>query len=177
MKKNSKTNKKYNKKMFVIIISFIIIVVFIMLLVHSKNDNKDLENVNYFDTLSPEQKSVISGNLDNLENVYLDTDGMKVNNSYNLFKEIALENGIKIDNILLFASNGSSTLLMNASNKTNKVSSKFKLRVTLLDENKNVIYSFEKQVSQILSNSKIVIEEIVEKDISNAYDIEVKIIK
>ena len=109
--------------------------------------------------------------------IVFDNSGTKLNMSNGINKTIKLNDNILVDNILLFASEGKSVVSFNVNNTSNSIYSKSKLQIKLLDDENSVVYSCQKEVPQILSNSKVTIEEIVEKDISNASSIEIEFVK
>lgn len=175
----NKSQKKYVNKRLMLISILVLLIIFIIFVIVKITNGKNVDNdtQNYFDTLSPEEKSAISGNNEDSKNVFFDNSGTKINTSNGINKTIKLDNDIFVDNILLFANDGKSVVSFNINNTSNSIYSSTKIEVRLLDEDGNLMHSFKKDVPQVLSNSKIILEDIVEEDISNASSIDIKFIK
>ena len=173
----SQKNKMNKKIVFLALLLVLVAVVVIVIINFNSRKNVTNSDENYFDSLSPEEKSTISGNSEDSKNVVFDNSGTKLNTSNGINKTIKLNDNILVDNILLFASEGKSVVSFNVNNTSNSIYSKSKLQIKLLDDENSVVYSCRKEVPQILSNSKVTIEVIVEKDISNASSIEIEFVK
>ncbi len=166
---------KKNIKICIAIALIIVVIVVLALIFNKKNKDDELEKPSYIDTLTPEEKSLVKGNNANLDNVILTDSGDKVNVNPNINKEIELTDSIVVDKMQLMCSNKRTAFHANINNISNSIVKKFTVKVDFLDENNNVIHSFEKEVPVITSNSKYILEYIVDQDISNAYDVNIKI--
>ena len=147
----SQKNKMNKKIVFLALLLVLVAVVVIVIINFNSRKNVTNSDENYFDSLSPEEKSAISGNSEDSKNVVFDNSGTKLNMSNGINKTIKLNDNILVDNILLFASEGKSVVSFNVNNTSNSIYSKSKLQIKLLDDENSVVYSCQKDTDHCVA--------------------------
>lgn len=168
------SKKKEEIRIKKIYVTGIILVVLILIIVILFKFTRKGTDVSYFDTLTPQEKSLVEGNDANLENTVLDKSGNKINTSDKIKEEKIIDQNLKMENVVLTCSKGKSTMQAVIKNESDFVVSSSMLKLEFYDNDGKLIFSDTTKIPAIASKSKYNFEYIVKKDISNSYYVEIK---
>lgn len=178
---NKKVDMKKRDRMFSIIICAVIVIAIIVCIVFAfggKSDNKD-NNVNNSSTNqdgnSEQQDEIIEidGQIDytNNENVKINNN-VKENNSQALLKEKDFE-GMKVKDIKLTASEGTTKFLANVENTSSTDFAAQRVVIVFKNKDGSEFDRLDTYLGDIKVGEKAEIDATTTSDLSNAYDFEV----
>lgn len=164
------SKKQIKKKKIRIPIFLIIIILIIGIVIGINQINKeDKENENQIQNEVTEKKE------DKIKEKYIQLleDGSKLNISEKLRKNKKID-GLVLKDIQLTYKNGVTTLLTNVENTSKEKSKQKVVEVTLVDENKEKIYTLQGIIEEVEAGGTKQLNCSITADFANAYDFTIK---
>ena len=166
---SKKVNKKKKIRMPIFLIIIILIIGIVIGINQIKKQDKENENENQI------QNTIMENEEDEIKEKYVQLleDGSKLNISEKLRKNKKID-GLVLKDIQLTYKNGVTTLLTNVENTSNKKSEQKVVEVTLIDENKEKIYTLQGIIEEIEAGGTKQLNCSITADFANAYDFTIK---
>ena len=164
-------SKKIDKKKKIKIPIGLIIIILIIGIVIGINQIKKQDNENQ----NQIQNKVTENKEDEIKEKYVQLleDGSKLNISEKLRENKKID-GLVLKDIQLTCKNGVTTLLTNVENTSKEKSKQKVVEVTLVDENKEKIYTLQGIIEEIEASGTKQLNCSITADFANAYDFTIK---